>query len=482
MARPGVNVISRSAPPVRSAPSDTGVWFVAGLTAKGPVGEAVHIRNLPEFTRIFGSRVNYSGLYDALDIFFREGGTRAYVSRIVGPAATTASINLKSGVTDVLRVEAIGPGESDLSIAVVAGSTAGSFAFVVTDGDDVEVLRSPAFNDTVTAAAWAETSDYIRLSVLDEGNPDVVGATALATATDDRDSITDDERIAALDAFTRQLGPGQVSIPGATTTAVHNALLNNAFITNRVALLDAPNSSSDVSLIAAADAVRVENTDEVLSYGAMFGDWLRIPGLVRNTTRVVPPSAVVAGLISRSDAVTGNPNVPAAGRNGETRSVLGTVSPGWSDVNRESLNEAGVSTFRDVYGGIRLYGYRTLVDTGPGADDSWLSLAAARLRMAIVNDSDAQGEAFVFAQIDGRRRKISEFGGALIGMLQRYYLLGALYGETADEAFIVDVGPTVNTPETIADQQLRAAIGIRTSPFAEMVTIEIVKVSVTEAL
>jgi hypothetical protein len=54
--RPGVSIIQRSTPPVRSAPTDTGVWFVAGLADAGPVTPTL-IRSMADYERIFGQRV-----------------------------------------------------------------------------------------------------------------------------------------------------------------------------------------------------------------------------------------------------------------------------------------------------------------------------------------------------------------------------------------------------------------------------------------
>jgi hypothetical protein len=63
-----------------------------------------------------------------------------------------------------------------------------------------------------------------------------------------------------------------------------------------------------------------------------------------------------------------------------------------------------------------------------------------------------------------------------------FYLAGSLFGTTPDEAFFVDVGETVNTPTTIANNELHAVIQLRMSPFGEEITIEIVKVLVTESI
>ena len=91
-------------------------------------------------------------------------------------------------------------------------------------------------------------------------------------------------------------------------------------------------------------------------------------------------------------------------------------------------------------------------------------------------------ENYVFAVVDGRLRKIAEFHGQLAGICMRYWQADALYGETSEEAFRVDTGDGVNTPETIADGQLRAVLLLKVAPFAEFVEVQIVKQAITEAL
>jgi hypothetical protein len=46
----------------------------------------------------------------------------------------------------------------------------------------------------------------------------------------------------------------------------------------------------------------------------------------------------------------------------------------------------------------------------------------------------------------------------------------------------VDVGPTVNTPASLANNELRAQVSVRVSPDSELITITIVNVPITEAV
>ena len=81
MPRPGWDVISRDAPIAPQIPTDVGVWFVAGETEKGPDVPTL-VRSMSSYTSLFGTRVGGAVMYDALDAYFREGGSKAYVSGV----------------------------------------------------------------------------------------------------------------------------------------------------------------------------------------------------------------------------------------------------------------------------------------------------------------------------------------------------------------------------------------------------------------
>ena len=165
---------------------------------------------------------------------------------------------------------------------------------------------------------------------------------------------------AALALFTYDLGPGQVAAPGLTSTATQDALLEHAELTKRVALLDAPDDDDPATITAAA--TRLHGSPQA-RYAALFAPWALYPGEAIGTTVNVPYSAVQAGLIARSDAATGNPNLAAAGVNGISRAALGLTQT-YVDADRESLNEAGVTVAIQKYGTIRTYGARSR--GGPG--------------------------------------------------------------------------------------------------------------------
>jgi len=479
--RPGTSVVTRETPQPRNAPTDTGVWFACGLSDRGPAVPTL-IQSLSDFITKFGNRVSYSILYDAVETYFREGGSKAYISRVLGPAPVIAFKNfLDNAAATSLIIQAKNAGDwgNNLRVAISVGSVGGTFVITVTDVTDATVNEvSGDLADTAAAVAYGQQSQYINIvQGASTNDPVPIAAQALATGTDDRTNATDTQWQAALDKFTRDLGPGQVSYPGRTTTTAHTQLQAHAAAQGRVALMDSADTVTVATLTTEAVALRALSTHR---YGAIFAPWVIIPGILPNTTRTVPPSALAAGLMSRSDAAGNSPNVPAAGANGQAVYAVGLSQAAWTDTQRDTLNTAGVDVFRIIYGGVRLYGYRTLTD--PVNDANWINLANVRLFMAIQAKGGEIAERYVLAQLDGQRRKIAQYGGELAGMLLPYYEAGSLYGATPQEAFNVNVGPQVNTDSTIADGQLKAVISLKMSPFAELVVLELVKTRVTEAV
>lgn len=480
--RPGISVVHRSTPPPRSSPTDTGVWFVTGLTDAGPLVPTL-VQSMADYERLFGLRVSYSVLYDTLDTYFREGGARVYVSRVVGPAAVVATKNLlDSGAVISLVATALGPGASGnaIKVGVRAGSAGGTFVIFVQDATNAEVETSPDLVDNQTAVNWASNSSYIRLALGASANdPAVAAAAALATGDDDRANITDAQWQAALDRITTGYGTGQVSAPGRTSDVGHTQLLAHAAVSRRVAILDGVDTATAGTLRTSVNSARAGNQ----RFGGMWGPWLVVPGVIAGTTRTVPPSALVAGLLARNDGVGIGPDTPAAGENGTAQYVIGLSQPDWSGSDRQTLNDAGFSAIRRLEGQIppiRVYGWRTLVD--PVVDPDWRNFGNARLYMAIAAEGARIAEGFVFSKIDGQGKTIAAFGGALSAMLQRFWNSGDLYGLTAADAFFVDVGPQVNTLTRLANLELHAVLNVKMSPDAEFVQIEVYKRPITEGV
>ena len=474
----------KSAPPAHGFQSATGTAFFAGITERGRTDKAVLIHNMDDYTTYFGNRVNYGLLYDACDAAFQCGCTDIYVGRVVGPGATVATHTFNdAGAAPSIAVDQRGGGASTWSAAVVAGAVAGTAHVVVTDADGNVITSSPDFAAPTDFANWSTNDPFINIRALGANVPAALGATALAGGDDDRANIVDATKAAAYPTlFPAGLGVGQLAYPGATTTQSQVDLANFAQLTGRVALLDETDTADIPTLTAAADALRSAAGLTALSETFVLGltDWHVIAGVATGTVRTVPSSAIVAGLIAASDGKFGNPNLPAAGANGESPITI-RLSHERTDADRQTLNDKGLASFKNVYGVYRLYGYRTLAASADvnAASAAWGEFSAARTRMAVTADLLAIGEDYVFSQLDGQNQTIARWNGAIRGRLMNWWSKGALFGASAADAFSVDTGPTVNTPVTIQDQQIKAKVGLKTSPFAELAYFEVTKVAVT---
>lgn len=486
--RPATQIVDQDTPPPRSYSTDTGVWYTVGLSQKGPTKPRM-LQSLNEFVKYFGDRQSYSVIYDSLELYFREGGARAYFARVVGPAAVASSHTFKdAGNSDTVTISAIGPGDwgDSLNVEILAPLVAG-FRVKVSHDTEGDLETSPDLADKDALFDWIKFSSYITAEdESSQDNPAVVAVQNLAGGDDDRDNITDDEWDAALALLRADFGPGQVSAPGRTTDAGHQALIAHAKERNRLACLDAPDTNTYATLEdSAANAPGSYSTDG--RWGRMDWPWVKIKGPAAGTYRAVPPCALVAAKIARNDGLGMSPNQPAAGRWGEATYVNALTRPAAGEsepdlVDRDTLNSSGVNVIRAMFGGevIRIYGWRTLTD--PVTDPDWINFGNSRLRMAIHAEAENILEEFMFAMLDGRGFTFGDLKGALTGMLIGHYNQGDLWGETADKAFYVDVGAQVNTPETLAANEVHAIISLRMSPFAEFIQLVLVKRPITEAV
>jgi hypothetical protein len=295
------------------------------------------------------------------------------------------------------------------------------------------------------------------------------GASAYVT------SVAAADYVGALDRFDVMMGPGQVAAPGVTTLVAQQAVMQHALDRNRVALVDGPDNADDTAIAAAAAAL---NAHAGAKFAAFFGNWLVYPA-GGGTTMKVPGSAVAAALMAKNDRRF-SPNVPAAGQNGIANGAS-AISFEFGGTEAEDLNDGGVNLFRNIYGSLELYGYRSLSlkDTDP----NWWMFSHARLYIGIVARCQKVAESVVFAEIDGQRRRLAQFEGDLVGQLLPLYTAGSLFGATPDEAFMVDaVSLQANPDAQLAEGIVKALVAVRMSPFAELVVIPITKVAITEAL
>lgn len=491
--RVGVSVTTAELPPATSNPFNTASAFMVGFGDNGPVGTAVKCQSVSDVSNTIGVRsATNQTLWDAADVYFREGGSVLYLSRVVGPAPVNASLTLQDSIPHpTVTVTAKYPGIFGNGLYVVVTNTGGNYTVLIQDASgNVLETHGPFAQAGGNAPLLADTTSSLVTFTQATGTgnttayPAALTATALTGGVDDHGNATLSNWQSALAAFTLDLGPGQVSAPAKTNTGlsgIWSALGTHAEANNRVAICDMDDSQTAATLVTDVASI---TTSGVASYIGFWASSCKVPGVTSGTTRTVPASCVISALCARADAA-GNPNTAAAGDGFPLRYVTAFTTT-YAQADIDTLNAAGINVFNTVFGVRENYGFVSAI---PQATDAiFWQFSHSRFRMALVADFQVISHPFLFSQIDGKGLDIAAFSGAFAAKLAYYAnpSVGAIYVQapngTVDQGFAIDTGNTVNTPTTIAAGQLNANISVRMSPFAQLVNIQLNSVPVNQGL
>ena len=251
---------------------------------------------------------------------------------------------------------------------------------------------------------------------------------------------------------------GMIDLEG--VQAVQTAMMNHCeLMGDRVAILDAPPGMN-------AQQIREWRQSKARydsKYATLYWPWIRVfdPSSGKNIS--IPPSGHIAGVWSRSDDERGVHKAPA------NEVVRGAIS---LDINitkgeHDQLNPVGINCIRAFPGrGIRVWGARTV-----SSEPEWRYLNVRRL-FNYIEESIFEGTQWVVFEPNDERlwgkvnRTISAF-------LFNVWNSGALFGETASQAFYVKCDEETNPPEVRDVGQLVIEIGIAPVKPAEFVIFRI---------
>jgi phage tail sheath protein FI len=480
---PGV-VITTS---VRTGPTSDTVRessqaFFVGLAQRGPSDEAVLVQSLAEFEETFGTYVSYAYLHPTVQTFFEEGGTQCYIARVVGPAATTASLDLDdSASATAITLTANGPGNwaHDLDAEVIASGSKRNIKLIYnndtvyttglksTNAELVNAINnSPIASKYVSAVAGAGTLVAS------------VAATALAGGDDDRDDNTVDTSftafVDALELFLDSFGPGAVSCP--ETHTINAELIAHANSYSRVAILHTASGDDATDAKDEADDLSGEDGSE---HAALYYPWVYIPTTVTGVNRLIPPDGLVAGSRGAAHNSVG-PHQPAAGLISAASFVNGVEV----DINKtvgDDLDDNYVNAIRVIANGVRVYGARSLsTDT-----ENFRFVSTQDTVNTVVHKANRSMEDLLFSPIDGRNALFTEIQGRLKSICEILAREGSLYpaydtnGKLIDEGFTVKCDASINTTAQLAEGKVKAQIGLRVSPIGDKIEVTIIKSNLT---
>ncbi|MFF7633294.1 phage tail sheath family protein [Kitasatospora sp. NPDC008050] len=506
---PGVYVeeVQSGARPIEGV--GTAVAALVGFAETGPWHEPTLVTNWDQYVQQFGGFTEGSYLPHAVYGFFANGGGSAYIVRIGEPGRAAAG-----GAPEPAHQAPAPTAVAGFLIAALPGTGADvSVEIADAEGENIPedrfrllVRKGSEVAETYEVSTRRNTKGYVvtqlresRLVTVTEqpgtapSRPDrqtlalaeapapAPASAAPATRLDPAEYVGDASArtgfagLEAIDEITMVAVPdlmsayqrGDLDAEGVRT--VQLAVISHCEqMGDRIAVLDTPPGLN-------AQHVRTWRNQEAgydSRYAALYYPWIKVfdPASGRNV--LVPPSGHAAGVWARSDAERGVHKAPA---NEVIRGAVDLelrLSKGEQDL----LNPIGVNCVRAFPGrGIRIWGARTLA-----SDPAWRYLNVRRLFNYLEESILLGTQWVVFEPNDDRlwssiRRNITAF-------LTEEWRRGALFGQTAAEAFYVKCDRENNPPESIDLGQVICEIGVAPVKPAEFVVFRLSQFSDSTSL
>lgn len=520
---PGVYVeeIELGPKPIQGVGTSTAGFL--GQTERGSVSPRL-VTSFEQFTRAYGGYIDQSFLTYAVEGFFRNGGQRCFIGRIVRTKDADAANNAQSvtvnDTSGTVTIEAIGPGNWAKNIAFKIGDaslqTNNALLFKLTviywrktpplppvDPTDRGELnnadrREPTILEVYdNLSPLPESPDYFKKRV--NGISDLVKLEVVAgeegnrPANDDLKMLTellpdpdvnfDGTAIATADYD----GVERVFVEDGENVTERSGLLGFKQV-DEIAIVCAPDQATDANLadkivdhcedpdLRDRFAILQSARDDVPStigstlrpprdskYAAFYYPWIKILDPVTNRDKLVPPGGHVAGIFARSDVERGVHKAPANEVVRGARALQFAIGKREQDI----LNPIGVNVTRTFPGrGIRLWGARTT-----SSDPLWKYVNVRRLFLFLEESIDEGTQWVVFEpnneQLWARvKQTITQF-------LTTVWRTGALMGTTPEEAFFVKADRTTMTQDDIDNGRLIVVIGVAPTKPAEFVIFRI---------
>ncbi|SFS59805.1 phage tail sheath family protein [Paenibacillus sp. BC26] len=249
-----------------------------------------------------------------------------------------------------------------------------------------------------------------------------------------------------------------MAVPGVTDPNVQLALVAHCEnLGSRFAILDIPREKTKV-----ADVMTHRNIFDS-SYCAMYNPWLQVFDPLDKRNIFIPPSGTVAGIYSRSDQTRGVQKAPA---NEVLRGVVG-LEVQYNKGEQDILNPAGVNLIRHFTGqGTRVWGARTCSSNG-----LWKYVNVRRL-FIFLEESIKNGTNWVVFE-PNNDQLWARVQRTIDAFLTRVWRDGALLGNSASEAFYINIGRETMTQDDIDNGRLVCVIGVAPVKPAEFVIFRI---------
>lgn len=488
-APPGFAVALQKPIARRFAPPDPSQNFYIGFFDRGDVAQV----NSPNgLTKAMGPRTNYSITRDDILAQMAEGSRTTTIARVTGPDAAAASLVLNDGA-----------GTPAPSVKVVAGSvgqwgngaTGGLAAEVVLndpDDEDDDRVKIIIYEGTTVVDATPAASTVAELAAYtsDTGNhivalgsqlPAVKAKTNLTGGDDDRDSVTIDDYVAALAKLDKRYGPGVLRAGGIDDEDVQLAMIDHAEATGRLVFLDLDSDVTEAEAEARRASLRAARPDTCWR-ALLWGEWVTCTPITGEPDRLVPISALQAGVSSRVLREFGLSATSFGPRRGVYKTARRLHREWTTSVNPpgeiQRLYAAAVNAAVDRGQTICSEGFRTL-DPDPRREDGHVAFILMYIAW--------RGEALALSQIGELvdADTLAAYHTDLEGLGNELRTARAINPRdpsgNLDGGWLVDVDG-VNDADTMAARELHGAVLFRPTGSAHWVDLTVGSVAANERL
>lgn len=466
--RPDVYIEDASSIANNSGSFSSTVGILVGSHRCGPINEPTLVVSWTDFMQKFclgldTPFVAESDLAYAVYGYFANGGNDLYVVRV---ADSNASQSSKTGEENsTLTFKAYYKGNISPVVEIKknedwVAETNEVFDIVVTmnqiDGDYVAVRG--VTKDSIVDDVNNTLTGYVSLERSGDEVPALVEETFNLTGGNDGIAgLTDNDYIAGLEYCNTITDATFLAVPGETTKSVRDKIIDYADNHELFPIVEAPVGTSvkDVKVIRR----------EIEAYGGcLVYPWIQINDPLTETIKTVPPSGYVMGVYSRVVGERGIKKTPA-GIDAVLNGVL-SLEKQLIDDEIGTLNSSGIVPIVNKLGvGIVVWGARSLSndDTMRYVSDIIINY---NIKKALYNNT-------LFAVFEPNDEVLwNKTKSICDSYLEGLRNAGALKG-SADEAYKVVCGATINTPITVEEGFFYIDIAYAPVKPAEFVVIRI---------
>jgi len=479
-----------------------------GYFTRGPMNEAIRISSPADFDRTFGGLDSSSETSYQVKQYFLNGGSTAFVVRVISGVADRASLTLQGGspLQDTLVINAASEGEwgRALRMAITAiPSDDEKFNLtvreVVNNNGYLQVLAEESFLDLSMDISSPHFVEKIinNVSTLIEACVIGTGVLPLTSPVNSDGSIPDD-------AFKPLTGGSNGSKPDALAFEGSTSAKTGLYALDRISpgefnILCIPDAtelttgycaiiSKAVAYCQAKRAFLIIDIPRSVAACADMLSWMRATGdqlcsknaavyfprvdiadpLKDNKPRNIAASGTIAGIYARIDAARGVWKAPA-GNEAVLRGV--SVTTKLTDAENGQLNPLAVNAIRSfpVYGDV-CWGSRTL----EGADalaSEWKYIPVRRTALYI-EESLYQG--LQWAVFEPNEETLwAQIRSSVDAFMQSLFRQGAFQGASPRDAYFVKCDSATTTRNDINSGTVNVLVGFAPLKPAEFIVITI---------